>query len=218
MKITVQREKERFAVYSHIVGLVLAFVGVIILIVFCITSNNLQHLAVVFVYSICMCYMFSASVLYHAHKKSENDRDFWRTFDHVGIYFMIAGSYTIVSFLYVDDIFKWIIFSLQWSFVIFGSIIKIMKIEIPTWLDVGIYLIMGWMIAIRMNFIFTEFPLKIFLLVILGGISYTIGAILHAINKPYPIPGKFEFHDMFHILIIVGAALHYLAVLFFFVS
>ncbi|MCE7741217.1 MAG: hemolysin III family protein [Candidatus Heimdallarchaeota archaeon] len=212
MKIRVPLKKEQFATYSHLFGLILALIGCIVLIV--LSRNNVENLIVVIIYSICMCYMFSASTLYHAFKEGENKKSFWRIFDHIAIYFMIAGSYTVISFLYADGVFRWVMIALQWTFVLLGAILKILALNIPNWIDVGIYLIMGWMIVVRMDYMILNFDLRIFILVLLGGISYTIGAVLHAINKPLPLPGRFEFHDIFHILIIVGAGLHYLAVLY----
>ncbi|MHA1198904.1 MAG: PAQR family membrane homeostasis protein TrhA [Candidatus Heimdallarchaeaceae archaeon] len=212
MKLRVALEKERFATFSHLFGLILAIVGCIVLIV--LSWNNVANLIVIIIYSICMCYMFSASTLYHAFRVNDDKKYFWRKFDHVAIYFMIAGSYTVVAFIYTDGVFKWVIISLQWFFVLIGSVAKILALEIPTWIDVGIYLIMGWMIVIRMDYMILYFPIRVFLLVLFGGISYTIGAVLHTIGKPLPFPGRFEFHDIFHVLIIVGAVLHYLVILF----
>ncbi len=212
MKVRLPRKKEMFATYSHIFGLLLALAGSIVLIY--LSRNDIPVLSVIIVYSICMCYMFSASTLYHAFKETEKDHTFWRKFDHIAIYFMIAGTYTAVSFLYSDGNFRWAIISLQWAFAIVGTILKIWTTNVPNWIDVGIYLVMGWMIVVRMDYMISEFPIRIFILVLLGGLSYTIGAVLHAINKPLPSPGRFEFHDIFHVLIIVGAALHYLAILY----
>lgn len=212
MNIMHPRKKERFASYSHLFGLVLALTGGIVLII--LSKDDLATLSVVIIYTICMCFMFTASTLYHASKKTDNDQSFWRKLDHIAIYFMIAGSYTIMSFLYLDGNFRIAIISLQWIFASVGTVFKIFTINVPSWIDVGIYLVMGWMIAVRMDYMIREFPIRIFVLVLLGGLAYTIGAILHALNKPFPIPNKFEFHDIFHVLIIGGAGFHYMAVLY----
>ena len=97
MLLKVKNEKEKFSTYSHLFGLVVALAGCIVLIVL---ANELVTLGVIILYSICMCYMFLASTLYHASKVTENDQTFWRKFDHIAIYFMIAGSYTAISFFY----------------------------------------------------------------------------------------------------------------------
>ncbi|MHA1954879.1 MAG: PAQR family membrane homeostasis protein TrhA [Candidatus Heimdallarchaeaceae archaeon] len=202
---------ERFATYSHYVGLVFAIIGSIYLI--CITRKDNALLAISILYSFCICFMFTGSSVFHTLKREGDETSFWRQLDHIAIYFMIAGSYTIVSYLYLDGIFKWTIISLQWGFVAFGTILKILAVNVPTWLDVGIYLAMGWMIAIRIDYMFKGLSLRVFLLVLFGGLAYTIGAIFHAINKQKPFPGVFVFHDIFHVLIIVGASLHYGAII-----
>ena len=94
-----------------------------------------------------------------------------------------------------------------------GTILKMLYIKVPIWIDIGIYLVMGWMIVIRLDYMFRAFPLRILLLVLFGGIAYTIGAIFHALNKQKPFPGVFVFHDIFHVLIIVGASVHYTTIL-----
>ena len=211
MFIQVQNSKEKFSTYSHLLGLLLALAGSIALI---ILSKNLASLGIVILYSFCICCMFLASSLYHASKVTENDQTFWRKFDHIVIYYMIAGSYTAISFFYTEGVFRIVIISLQWIFALAGTIFKIFKLEVPNWIDVLIYLVMGWMIVIRIDYIYLEAPLMVFILVLVGGLAYTLGAILHAIGKPLPLPGKFEFHDIFHVLIILAAGLHYLTILF----
>jgi len=202
---------ERFATYSHYVALVFSIIGSIYLIYMTRKDNAL--LAVSIIYSFCLCFMFTGSSVFHTLKEEGDETTFWRQLDHIGIYFMIAGSYTIVSYLYIDGTFRWIIISLQWVFVAFGTVLKILAVDIPVWLDVGIYIVMGWMIAIRMNYVFKGFSLQVFLLVLFGGLAYTIGAIFHAINKQKPFPGVFVFHDIFHVLIIIGASLHYATII-----
>ena len=205
------KPKERFAAYSHYVALIVSIVGSIFLIY--LSRMNRGILITTIVYTICLNFMFGSSAVYHTYKKEDNEISFWRKVDHVAIYCMIAGTYTAVSYLYTDGNFRWTIIAFQWGFAIVGSVFKIFKVEIPTWIDVSIYLVMGWMIIIRVDYMFKEFPLRVILLVLFVGVAYTIGAILHAINKKKPFPGVFEFHDIFHVLIIVGAALHYAVIL-----
>jgi hemolysin III len=207
MNLRKPKSNEMFASYSHYAALVVAIVGSGFLIYF--SSSDIGNLLTTIVYTLCLCFMFAASALYHNFKKEENEVSFWRKMDHVAIYCMIAGSYTSISYIYTNGNFRWIIISLQWIFALAGSIFKIFKIEIPNWIDVGIYLVMGWMIVIRIDYMVKVFPLRVMLLVLFGGVAYTIGAILHAINKKIRIRWVFSFHDIFHILIIVGAALHY---------
>ncbi len=211
MNLQKPKTDEIFASYSHYVALIVALVGSIFLIYF--SRLSVGTLLTTIIYTFCLCFMFAASAIYHNFKKEENEVSFWRKVDHVAIYCMIAGSYTAISYIYTDGNFRWTIIAFQWIFALAGSIFKIYKIEIPNWIDVGIYLFMGWMIVIRVDYMFKVFPLRILLLVLFGGVAYTIGAILHAINQRKKFAKFFNFHDIFHVLIIVGAALHYIAVL-----
>ncbi|MCE7738832.1 MAG: hemolysin III family protein [Candidatus Heimdallarchaeota archaeon] len=211
MNLRAPKSKETFAAYSHATALIFAIIGSIYLIV--LARENIGLLIATIVYSFCLCFMFGASAFYHTVKREDFEESVWRKVDHVAIYFMIAGSYTAISYIYTDGNFRWIIIGLQWGFVVVGTILKILYIKVPIWIDVGIYLVMGWMIVIRLDYMFKAFPLRIFLLVLFGGIAYTVGAIFHALNKQKPFPGVFVFHDIFHVLIIVGASVHYSTIL-----
>jgi hemolysin III len=84
----------------------------------------------------------------------------------------------------------------------------------PRWLTTVIYVLMGWMLLIPLNQLLAAMPLNLILLLLGGGIAYTLGAVFYAIKKPNPFPGIFGFHEIFHLLVILGAALHYLAIYF----
>ncbi|NPD87327.1 MAG: hemolysin III family protein [Asgard group archaeon] len=202
-------ERERFAVYSHLIGLIIAIGGSAFMVYTAII--NATHRFIAPLYSFSVILIFASSTLYHFFKKKEDEISFWRILDHVAIFVMIAGSYTPLSYIYLSGAWRWGIISAQWFLVLLGLILKPFSLHIPRWIETCIYLLMGWMAIFPIRQFISIMPITVMILVFTGGLAYTVGAILHIMNKQV-IPGVFSFHDIFHIFIIIGAACHYFAV------
>ncbi len=147
-------------------------------------------------------------------KTGEDERNPWRRLDHIAIFFMIAGTYTPICYIYLDGWWRWGIIGAQWLLVILGLVFKLVYIHGPRWLTTVIYVLMGWMLLIPLNQLLVTMPLNSLLLLLGGGVAYTLGAVFYAIKKPNPVPGVFGFHEIFHLLVIAGAALHYLVIFY----
>lgn len=126
---------------------------------------------------------------------------------------MIAGTYTPLAYHYLEGAWFWSIIIIQWGLVIAGLFFKFFYLRAPRYLSVSIYLIMGWMVVIFLSQLWPLASTQEIVLLLLGGISYSAGAAIYAVKKPNPFPGVFGFHEIFHILILLGAALHYLVIL-----
>jgi hemolysin III len=127
---------------------------------------------------------------------------------------MIAGTYTPISYIYLEGYWRWGIIAAQWLLVAIGLVFKLVYIEGPRWLTAVIYVLMGWMALIALNQLILTMPVNSLYLLFAGGFAYTLGALIYAVKKPNPFPGIFGFHEIFHLLIICGAVLHYLLVYF----
>ncbi len=206
-KIPTPLKEEYFSAYSHTVAFFAAIIGVIFLLQK--TTASSENLGVIIIYCIFVCFLFAASALYHTFKKEDKEQSFWRKMDHVAIFYMIAGTYTPLVYIYLETPWKWIIIGLQWVFALIGTILKVITVKLPSWTDAIIYLIMGWMIIIQIGQLLIVLPLSSFIVLFIGGMAYTIGAVFFALNKQKPFPGVFVFHDIFHVFIILGAACHY---------
>lgn len=196
--------------YSHLAGAVLALIGYVALL--CNSGGSIVKIILSTVYSLCAVFIFVSSSIYHGRKEQEDDTSPWRKLDHIAIFFMIAGTYTPVSYIYLDVYWRWSIIGVQWLLVIMGLIFKLVYIRGPRWLTTLIYVLMGWMMLIPLGQLLATMPLNSIILVFAGGVAYTLGALIYAIKKPNPFPGVFGFHEIFHFLIIAGAVLHYIVV------
>jgi hemolysin III len=202
-------KQERFAVFSHLIG----FVGAVIASAFLIDTmiNVGDYKIVILAYCFSLVFLYFSSTLYHLFKKKENEYSFWRIMDHVAIFVMIAGSYTPLSYIYLSGAWRWGIISAQWGLVALGLVLKPFILDLRRWIETAIYLLMGWMAIFPIRKFISIMPVSVLILVFAGGMSYTIGAILHIMNKQL-IRDILSFHDLFHIFIIFGGAFHYAAV------
>lgn len=203
---------EKVAAYSHAATMPVFLFGTIFLLIS--GSGNIGLQLASLVYGMSGVFLFSSSFLYHATKRGENMDTLWRKFDHTAIFFLIAGTYTPLCFLYLDGPMKWSILGAQWSLVIAGTVFKFIFITAPRFIGTLIYLVMGWIVIIPIVTLVHQMPRQALALMISGGVMYTIGAIIYGFKWPDPRPGFFGFHEIFHFLVSAGAVMHFATILF----
>ena len=200
---------EQFSVYSHLFGAVAAAIGTAVL---AIGSRDSQLLVVALMYGLSMVFMFSASASYHAFKAEEDSASFLRRLDHLAIFFMIAGSYTPICWVHLEGNWRWSVLGVQWGLVVLGLAFKLYFIGAPRAVTAAIYVVMGWIAVIPFGQLQASMAALEINLIFAGGIAYTVGAIFYAMKRPNPVPGFFGFHEIFHVFVVVGALLHYIAI------
>jgi hemolysin III len=204
MKVKTQ---ELFNFYSHFAGAVAAIIGTVYLAI--AASDSASGLVTALIYGISVVFLFSASTLSHAFKKEENELSFWRKMDRLAIFFMIAGTFTPICYFCLDGAYKWMMIAFQWSLVGVGLISQIFFPGAPRKLYAVIYLFMGWSALFTLKQMLANMSSSQAILLVSGGVSFTIGAIIYAVKKPRMIPGIFSFHELFHIMVLIGGILHY---------
>jgi hemolysin III len=174
-----------------------------------IASRSAYGLVTALIYGVSVVFLFSASSLYHAFKKEENEISFWRRMDKLAIFFMIAGTFTPVCYFYLDGAYRWSMIAFQWGLVGVGLISQIYFPKAPRKLYAVIYLLMGWSGLFVIKQVLANMPFAQGVLLFSGGIAYTVGGIIYAVKKPRMFPGIFSFHELFHIMVLIGGVLHY---------
>lgn len=202
--------QERFSCYSHALGAVAAVGGAVLLLSRIPASAPV--LLVASVYSVGAVAMLSASALYHAHKKADDEVSRWRRIDHAAVFFMIAGTYTPVCYVGLPTGWFWAIIGTQWGLVVIGVIAKLYVLNMPRWFTVGVYLVMGWFAAVPLPKFSGALSSLQLATLFAGGLAYTVGAIIYARKRPNPWPAAVGFHGIFHLFVLVGVVLHYLLV------
>ena len=125
---------------------------------------------------------------------------------------MIAGSYTPISYVYLTGAWRWSMIILPWFFALAGVFLKVFYLKAPRIISTVLYLVMGWLAVIPLVQMWQAMPRLSFILLGLGGIAYSTGAVIYALKRPDPLPGVFGFHDIFHLFVLLGAAFHYILI------
>jgi len=201
------KSQEAFNFYSHLAGMIAAVIGTIFLLN--LATGSASMLATALVYGLSVTFLFSASSLYHMFKKQENELSFWRKMDRLAIFFMIAGSYTPICYFFLDEDWRLPMIAIQWGLVAFGVCSQLFFPRAPRMIYAIIFLIMGWMLVFPMQHVLSIMTPEQATLLFSGGIAFTIGAIVYAIKKPLMLPGVFSFHELFHVMVLIGGACHY---------
>ncbi len=201
------RTQEAFNYYSHIAGGIAAIVGTFYLAK--ATSHSAPMLITALIYGLSSVFLFSASTLYHIFKKEENELSFWRRMDRLAIFFMIAGTCTPISYFCMEGYWRWSMIAIQWGLVGFGLISQLFFPRAPRTLYALIYIIMGWVTILPMKQILANMTLSQEILLFTGGAAFTMGGLIYAIKRPRLVPGIFSFHELFHVMILIGGVLHY---------
>ncbi len=208
-----ENAKDPVSSETHIIGAILSLIGTIILIVACIAKNtNFQTIIGCVVFGISAVCLYMASGIYHFYNKDNTDKTKkrLRKLDHSMIYVLIAGTYTPFVLTYLERPHAYYFLGIIWGVALLGVIIKLFYINAPRFLSTLFYLIMGWCAVFDFSS-FSVMPNNVFFFVLLGGIIYSIGAIIYAFKKPNFFQ-SFGFHELFHIFIMAGTFCHFIAV------
>ena len=201
------RSDEVFSALSHLAGAIAAVFGLIVLAG--VTRTRLHLNVASQVYGLSLVVSLGASTAYHSFKVQDEDTSWLRKLDHAAIFWLIAGTYTPVCIVYLDGGWRIGILAAQWGVALAGTLIKLVRVQAPRWTTVSLYLAMGWMALIPLPRLLDAMPLSALLLMVGGGVAYSVGALVYALKRPDPWPGIFGFHDIFHVFVLLGAGLHY---------
>lgn len=156
--------------------------------------------------------MFGTSASYHRIEWSPKAKAVLKRLDHANIFVLIAGTYTPVGLAalpWSDG--QWLLTAV-WIGAGLGIVFRVFWLGAPRWLYVPLYLALGWASVWYMPQLFAvNIPMTV--LVIVGGIAYSIGAVIYGLKRPNPVPGVFGFHEIFHVLTVVAFLCHWTAVL-----
>ncbi|MBO0841589.1 MAG: hemolysin III family protein [Nocardioides sp.] len=167
--------------------------------------------------------LFAVSAAYHrmyaTGVSSERVHELMKRWDHANIMVMIAGTYTPFSLLLLHGTSKIVLLSVVWGGAIAGVLFRVFWTSAPRWLYVPIYLALGWAAIFFIPAFFTGaealgigIGIAIFVLIIVGGALYTIGAVAYGFKRPNPWPRWFGFHEVFHSFTVLAFITHYTGV------
>lgn len=156
--------------------------------------------------------LFGNSAVYHRFSWGPRTKVVLKRIDHANILLLIAGTYTPLSVMALDPQQGTILLIAVWSGAVLGILFRVFWIHAPRWLYVALYLALGWAAIMYMVPLF-QASVAMMILVIIGGLLYSGGAVVYAIKKPNPWPGKFGFHEIFHVATVLAFLCHWTAAL-----
>ena len=199
--------EEKWNVITHFIGLLLSVIALPFLIYKALDYNLLQAGSFI-IYGISLILLYSASTFYHNSKNIVARRRL-NILDHISIYVLIAGTYTPYLLITLQGKTRWILFAIVWGITIIGTILKIFFTGRFNLLSTILYVGMGWVIVSVIKTLLDNLAFWGVFWLFLGGIFYTIGAVLFMIEKM-----KFN-HAIFHIFVLLGSLSHFISIYFY---
>lgn len=202
-----------WSAYTHGFGAVLALLGGILLVVRAVQLGGWVRIFSCAVYSLSMLVLYTASTLYHCLNGKVETRVRLRKFDHISIYYLIAGSYTPICALALTG--RWSVWGIAmlsaiWILTAVGTVSEVFWANRPRWLTTATFIFMGWIAIFALYPLFQTLAGGGFALLLGGGLLYTVGAVLYALKWPLREHPKFGAHEIFHLFILAGSIVHYL--------
>jgi len=176
-----------------------------------LADRPLERLAV-WVYAVALAAMLGASALYHRFPwRSAAARLRARRLDHAMIFVFIAGSYTAFALLAFGGAWRTIVLVSVWAGAALGVALELYWIHAPRWVSAISYLAVGWIGVVALPRLFPELGVAVAVLVLVGALLYTLGAVTYATTWPNPLPKTLGFHEVFHLLVVAAAASQFVA-------
>ena len=199
------REEEFLNALTHFIGLLGSIIGICYLL---FINNDLPILSLsgVLFFGFGLVSVYLSSTLYH-YVSEPVLKEKLRIFDHISIYYLIAGSYAPVCLITLLDKSGIYIFIAVCIIALFGTIFKLFYTGKFEKISLGLYLVMGWLILIDIRTLFEILELNAVILLALSGLSYTIGTIFYSMEKKYA-------HTIWHLFVIAGSSFHFFLILY----
>ncbi len=201
---------ERFNSISHLIGMVLAFIGASYLVSAAIEKNDVIKIIGFSVYSIMLVFLYLTSTIYHSTKGRL--KNFFRQMDYISIYLMIAGSYTPLTLVTLKGPWGWSLFGVIWGLALIGITQEVLIGKKTRRYSLIIYLLMGWLILLAIKPLIASLASGGLWWLVAGGLAYTFGVIFFLFDEKVK-----HFHGIWHLFVLAGSVCQFLC-LFLFVA
>ena len=203
--------EEIFNMTSHIVGAALGIVATVLCVVFAAIHGNAYGVVSGAIYGVTMILLYTMSSIYHGLKPELFSKKVFQVLDHCSIFLLIAGSYTpfaLCTFIEYNTALGWTIFGVIWAMAILGIVLNSIDIKKYKVFSMICYLGMGWCVIFTAKLLPKLLGMAGVVLLVAGGIAYSVGAILYGIGKK-----RKWMHSIFHLFILLGSILQFLCIL-----
>lgn len=191
---------------THAFGILFSVITIPFMMVYAVQHSSTSTVWGVSVFGFAMLMVYMASTIYHATKPNTNAKRILRIWDHIGIFVMIAGSYTPLVIKYIDTPTATLFLSVMWGIVVLGSILKIFFTGKYVLLEVIIYIVMGCMLVFIIKPLVANIPTEIFTYILAGGLFYAAGVAFYLWKKLN------YHHAVWHVFVLAGTVTHFVAI------
>jgi len=199
---------ERFNAWTHLVGAVLAFIGVVWMLVLASMGGDVWKIVSTAIYGVTLLLLYSASTVYHSVRGRA--KVIMQKVDHLSIYLLIAGSYTPFCLVTLRGPWGWTLFGVVWGLAVIGMLQEIKPRSEARIMSIVIYAVMGWIVLVAVKPLLAALGTAGFMWLAGGGILYTIGIIFFAYDTRFR-----HWHGIWHLFVIAGSLLHFVAIMFY---
>ncbi|MDR9469033.1 hemolysin III family protein [Marinospirillum sp.] len=199
---------EKFNAWTHLLGALLAIAGGVYLLVLASILGDPWKITSFAIYGATLVILYTNSTLYHSVKGKA--KEVLQKLDHLSIYLLIAGSYTPFCLVTLRGPWGWTLFGIVWGLAVLGMLQEIKPRSPARVLSIIIYAVMGWIVLIAVKPLIAALGTTGFTLLAAGGILYTVGIIFFVYDERFQ-----HWHGIWHLFVMAGSLLHYLAILFY---
>ena len=199
---------EKFNAWTHLIGALLALSGTVWLLGIAFSSRDVWKIFSIAVYGTTLVTLYSISTIYHSIRGRA--KRILRKLDHLSIYLLIAGSYTPFCLISLHGPWGWWLFGIVWTLGVVGMLQEIKPRSEARVMSLVIYAVMGWIVLVAIKPLLANLGPAGFIWLAAGGVFYTVGIVFFAFD------GRFRhWHGIWHLFVIAGSLMHFIAILFY---
>ncbi len=212
MSKTLRKIKDPGSAITHFIGMLMACLAALPLLIKAATNPDKIHIISLSIFVLSLIGLYLASTLYHSLNINPKINKVLKKFDHMMISVLIAGTYTPICLIVLKGTVGWVLFSIIWGMAIGGIVLKALWVTCPKWVSSVVYIAMGWTCVLAFGPLINSLPKNGLLLLIAGGVIYTLGGIIYALKLPiFNSRHKyFGSHEIFHLFVMAGSFCHFL--------
>ena len=199
---------EKLNSITHMLGAVVALAGLVVLVVAASLKGDVWRIVSFSIYGTTLFLLYLFSTLYHSTKGPL--KSLYKKLDHIGIYLLIAGSYTPFVLVSLNGAWGWSLFGVIWGLAVIGTLLDIFSTDKRRIIQLIIYVLMGWIALVAIKPLIESLSLAGFLWLLGGGLFYSFGIIFYILDLK-----KYHFHGIWHLFVLAGSATHYFTIMYY---